>query len=102
MNLEYIILVVIGSLLIIGLNITENWWQYKILIKEEKLYKKVPSWQGTQKAYIWYIIWSIVLWFDLICFLIVAILLNSMEYLFVAFIITVPPFIILYQIITHC
>lgn len=85
-------------LLIVGVNITECWWQYKTLIKEGKIFKQVPSWRDTNKAHKWYIIWSIVLWLDLVGYSIFAILADSIEFLLVGFFVTVPPFLLIYGI----
>lgn len=96
MNPELIVAIIACSLLIIGINTTECWIQYRRLIKDKKLVKSVPAWQDTKKPIIWYIVWSLILWLDLIPFLIVAILANSTELLLGAFLLTIPPFFILY------
>ena len=95
-DIELIIFIVMFLLLIVGLNITECWWQYKTLIKDGKIYRQVPSWQGTNKAHKWYIIWSAILWLDLVGYLIFAILADSVSFLLIGFLVTVPPFLILY------
>ena len=96
---ELFIAIIGISLLIIFINITDCFIKFTGLIKGGKILEYFPSWGGTKKPLLWYIIWSIVEFLDLPLFIVVAVLNGSTEYLLVSFLLTVPTYIILYEII---
>lgn len=98
MDSTYLIMILMFLLLTIGVNVTDCWLQYKTLIKEGKLIKRIPTWKDTKKPMLWYVVWSIIFWFDLVGFLIVALIVNSTELLIGVYFLTVPPYLIIYEL----
>ena len=74
MNWSLFIAICLCSLLIVYINIYESVGKYKKWIKEGELIQCIPTWRATKKPLIWYIIWVVVDWLSLPCFIILAIL----------------------------
>lgn len=90
MDLECIILTVVGGLVILGVDIVYICIQFTEWIKKHGLIKDFPLWKGTIKPLLWWIIWSCITISNVIIFAIFSLSVGTNEGIYTAYFGVIP------------
>lgn len=71
--MDFICAMIISCILLFAVDIGTIYNFYCLWIKKKELFICFPSWKGTNKHYKWWITWSLILFINLITFIIVTV-----------------------------
>lgn len=71
--MDFIWAMIIACVLLFAVDVGTVYDFYRLWIKKEELFICFPSWKGTKKHYKWWITWSMILFINLITFIIVTV-----------------------------